>query len=222
VSDDAEQGGAGFWVTLLGAALLLLLGFGVGLVVGAARQEPALVLRHLGGEGETVPLAPPPATDEGSDAPPAAPARSAAQEPAPDAAAEPGPFGGRPRARETLAGDLPAPRPLIKPAGSAPAPPAATPPAVAAAPPAGAAAAERTGPFSIQVGAFAESGQAKTLAAKLERRGYAVSVSPGTGAQDSRWRVRVGPVASRAEADRLAQRLQKQDKLPTWILDESR
>jgi DedD protein len=244
VSEERERTGPGWLVTLLGAGLLFLLGFGVGVVVGAARQEPALVLRHLGGEGENVPLAPPGGPEEtgesaapapqqgpatpagaapraataGTEAPrPAVSTRIAGNDPTPPsgAAGTPPIAAGAP----PVAADAPplTPRPLVPPA-KAPAPPA-----VAAAPPPGSAAAgAATGRYSIQVGAFAESAQAKTLASKLQRKGFPVTVTPGTGAKDSRWRVRVGPVASREEADRLARKLQSQDKLPTWILDESR
>jgi cell division septation protein DedD len=119
--------------------------------------------------------------------------------------------------------------------GSPPAAP--TPPAVAAPPPGPAAtppealrelpddprpAAAGAGPgrFAIQVGAFGTSAAAERLADSLRGRGYPCYVTPGARSGDARWRVRVGPVAERQEADRLAARLKRDEKLPTWVLDE--
>lgn len=244
MSAERERGASSWLVPLLGAAVLFLLGFGVGVVVGAARQEPALVLRHLSGDGERVEL--PTEATEGPESPPSpgamppVEARGAAP-----AEALPGADPAPRREDTAFAAVPPAPRPLVPPvaakepargAAAAPAVPvpvapapraeagpgAKTPPAVAAAPPPGPAAASPSSRYSIQVGAFADSAQAKALARKLEKKGLPVVVSAGTGERDSRWRVRVGPLASRAEADKVAKRLHGQDKLPTWILDESR
>jgi hypothetical protein len=76
------------------------------------------------------------------------------------------------------------------------------------------------GGLAIQVGAFAESGSAERLAESLRAQGFSVYLSPGTGAGDARWRVRVGPLASRDEAERVAARLKRDQKLPTWVLAE--
>ena len=76
------------------------------------------------------------------------------------------------------------------------------------------------GHFSVQVGAFAESGTAERLAGSLRAGGYDVYVSPGTGGGETRWRVRVGPYGSREDAERSAKRLKAEKKLPTWVLDE--
>jgi DedD protein len=72
------------------------------------------------------------------------------------------------------------------------------------------------------VGAFAESAPAEKLAERLRRKGLPVFVTPGAGQRDSRWRVRVGPLASRAEAERVAARLKSEDRLPTWVIEEGR
>jgi hypothetical protein len=74
--------------------------------------------------------------------------------------------------------------------------------------------------FAVQVGAFSESRVAERLAESLRGKGFAVYVSPGAKAGEARWRVRVGPLPSRAEADRVAARLKAEEKLPTWVLDE--
>jgi cell division septation protein DedD len=72
----------------------------------------------------------------------------------------------------------------------------------------------------VQVGAFAESGAAEALAASLRAKGYPVYVSPGAGAGEARWRVRVGPLADRGAAERTAEALRRQERLPTWVLSE--
>jgi len=74
--------------------------------------------------------------------------------------------------------------------------------------------------FAVQVGAFADGAAAERLADSLRAKGYAVHVVVGTGAGASRWRVRVGPLASREEADAAAARLKREETLPTWVLDE--
>ncbi len=85
------------------------------------------------------------------------------------------------------------------------------PPPVAAAP---------MGTVAVQVGAFGTSRAAEQLANALRSKGFPVYVSPGTKAGESRWRVRVGPLATREEAESTAARLKKVEKLPTWILSE--
>ena len=85
------------------------------------------------------------------------------------------------------------------------------PPPVSAAP---------AGQVAVQVGAFESSEAAERLAKSLEGKGFPVYVSPGTKAGKARWRVRVGPLATREEAEATAERLKKSQKLPTWILNE--
>ncbi len=57
--------------------------------------------------------------------------------------------------------------------------------------------------FVVQVGAFAEAEKADSLSSDLKTRGF-VAYTERAGAVT---RVRVGPFASRDEADRAAQRL---------------
>ena len=78
------------------------------------------------------------------------------------------------------------------------------------------------GRFSVQVGAFAEGRAAEDLAATLRGKGYQAHVSAGAGAGSTRWRVRVGPLPSREAADRAATRLKAEERLPTWVVEESR
>jgi cell division protein FtsN len=70
--------------------------------------------------------------------------------------------------------------------------------------------------FLIQVGAFADGKSAEGVASSLRAKGYPVSVLAPSS--DERWRVRVGPVSSRPEAESMAGRLKSEERLPTWVL----
>src|SRR5690606_2271969 len=109
----------------------------------------------------------------------------------------------------------PAPSPAV-----AEAPAVAEPPAAEAAPPAVAALAPAGG-FAVQVGAFADAAAAEQLARRLRGRGHPVYVAPSVGTDAARWRVRVGPLGSRAEAEGVAARLEREERLSTWVLAES-
>lgn len=110
------------------------------------------------------------------------------------------------------------------PLGSNARPPeAASAPAAEPAQPAQPAAAARRSPprgLAVQVGAFAQSDSAEALARSLREEGFPVYVFASAEPGDARWRVRVGPLATRAEAERTAARLKRERRLPTWILDE--
>jgi cell division protein FtsN len=112
------------------------------------------------------------------------------------------------------AGPAPPPVRVVAPAPlgvreAAPATPAPPLPAVSAA---------ARGPrFVIQVGAFAERHVADRLRARLADAGFPVFVEPGEAAAGSSWRVRVGPVVGQDDAQRLAQRLKTEQRLPTWV-----
>src|SRR5262245_31518377 len=100
-----STGSSGWLATLGGAALLVAVGFGVGLVAGTAYEEPALVADHLAGNTTEVALGPaepeaaagedvaaaPPSAEPGLDAAPAAPtplgAGALAERPEPQAEA---------------------------------------------------------------------------------------------------------------------------------------
>lgn len=88
-----------------------------------------------------------------------------------------------------------------------------SPPPVGAGPP--------SGPriFAIQVGAFGDPLLAASLAEDLRSTGYSVQVLEPL--EDDRWRVRVGPLSQRLVAEEMALRLKRENRLPTWILDES-
>jgi len=76
--------------------------------------------------------------------------------------------------------------------------------------------------FAVQVGAFGDAASAEKLAATLRRKGFPAFVSPSTGDAGARWRVRVGPLATRPEADRTAARLKAEERLPTWVVEEGK
>jgi cell division septation protein DedD len=183
--------GTSWFATVAGAGLLVALGFAVGLVAGTAYEEPELVAEHLAGRTVEVALGP---IDEGAE-----------HTPADDVAAAPPP--------EVPASVEPLPTPLG--AGALDEPrevrlPVARPPASAARP-----AAPGAG-FAIQVGAFATEATAQQLARELEERGFPSYVADeGSGA---RFKVRVGPIASRSQAEKVSGRLKDEHRLPTWIM----
>ncbi len=88
--------------------------------------------------------------------------------------------------------------------------------AAAAAKPA-AAATDDAGRFVVQVGAFAEADKAREVRQKLERAGLKTYTNVAKTADGDRTRVRVGPFASRAEADKAAAKV-KGLSLPAAVL----
>jgi cell division septation protein DedD len=181
---------AGWLATLAGVLLLVAVGFGVGLVAGTAYEEPELVAEHLAGRTVEVALGPV--------------AEDVAQAPADDVAAAPPP---------------PAPgvvEPLPTPLGAGALDESREGRLPRPAPSAAARAAAPGSPFAIQVGAFATEATAQQLARELGKRGFSSYVaSEGSGA---RFKVRVGPITSRGEAEQLSGRLKSEHRLPTWIM----
>jgi DedD protein len=184
---------------VFGVAGLLLLavpGFVLGLLAGVVWREPELVASHLvGGTREVAAAA--------GGAPPGAPPRAATS----DVAAAPP---ARPAAAPVAPAGVPAAAPAVAPPGKR------EPARAAAASPAGGARLE------IQVGAFGDAASAEKLAGAHRRKGLPAFVSPATGDAGARWRVRVGPIASREDADRTAARLKAEERLPTWVVEEGR
>lgn len=64
--------------------------------------------------------------------------------------------------------------------------------------------ADENGRFVVQVGAFADADKAREVRQKLEKAGLKTYTSVAKTADGERTRVRVGPFANRAEADRAA------------------
>ncbi len=202
MTTDREAGrggrrGRGVLFTLLGLALVAIPGFAIGMFAGVLWEDPGLILGDLAGGTQDVAWGPQPAPAAGT----APAAEGTAAEGAPGAAPVP------------AASNTP-------PVAAAP-PPAEPPPLPSATKAAVAVAARPGGKLSVQVGAFAESKAAEELASSLRSAGLPVYVSPSAAAAgDQRWRVRVGPLATREEADRIAARLKTKEKLPTWVLTE--
>jgi DedD protein len=80
-----------------------------------------------------------------------------------------------------------------------------------------AAAAAGDGRFVVQVGAFADAGKAREARLKVEKSGLKTYTHVAETRDGKRTRVRVGPFASRAEADKAADKIKRLD-LPAAIL----
>lgn len=186
-----EGRGPGWIATLTGAALMVVVGFGVGFVSGVAFEEPGLFLRHLRGGTRPIALETPPAPDAGGQA----------------AASQQGGTGAQPSG----SGAPPAASP--PPVAAAP-PPAeqsrGAPQALPEPPP-------QAGGYAIQVGAFGSPASARRLVQQLRASGLSgyVKQEPSGVAP---YKVRVGPFSSRDEANAVARRLKREKSLPTWIL----
>ena len=72
--------------------------------------------------------------------------------------------------------------------------------------------------YAVQVGSFSSSDSARAMKRRLAEQGYESFVSVGGSGAGQRWRVRVGPFAARARADRVAGRLEGREGLATWIV----
>ena len=129
----------------------------------------------------------------------------------------------RPAATVVAAAPVPAPKPetKVKPVPAEAAKPAARPDDAArakallegkAVEPA-----EGEARIVVQVGAFAEADKAREVRLKLEHAGLKTYTHVADTKDGKRTRVRVGPFASRAEAERAAQKVKKLD-LPASIL----
>jgi cell division septation protein DedD len=201
--------GPGLASALAGAGLLMVLGFALGVVGGLVMEEPDLLLDYVLGRTEPVAV--------GGEAPPSAgPAADVAARPPSSVAPEAAESGAQPQAAgvELESAGPPGSAPSPAAPESLPAEPEEAAPAVAAAPP-------PAGGFAVQVGAFTEASAAEQLARRLREHGHPVYVAPSVGSDTARWRVRVGPLSSRAEAEGVAARLEREERLSTWVLAES-
>jgi DedD protein len=219
---NTNRQSAGWVSTLVALVVLVVVGFLCGALAGFLWEEPGLVLAYLSGKTEPVEwtdvqtpgdvAAEPPAYSESAelaaDRAPKLDTVDLAPEPAPAAVpiVPPAPVSSpaKPVAKK--------PDPPAQPAAAKPQP--LKPAKVAAVTPAGR--------FSVQVGAFADRASADKLASRLRAHGYDSFVKADSEAGGKRFRVRVGPVNARSRAEELAAKLAKGEKLPTWILDESK
>ncbi len=96
---------------------------------------------------------------------------------------------------------------------------AATPPAAAgsSAPPA-AAQAPPSGRWVVQLVALRDRGAATSIVQRLSAKGYpAFVVSPTASTPNHVFKVQVGRYADRGEAEKVASRLQKEEKFKAWV-----
>lgn len=166
---------------LIGATVLVLAGV-VGLPLLFDRQPrplPVDIPIEIPAKTATAPLAVPAPVAE----PPSVAAPAASEAPA--AAATPG-------AAPVASAAAPETPPV--PAATA-SPPAVTSPSAAAA---------STDRFIVQVGAFADADRAREVRQKLERAGLKTYTHVAQTAEGKRIRVRLGPFASKADADKAA------------------
>jgi DedD protein len=125
---------------------------------------------------------------------------------------------------------LPAePAPVAAPAPVKPVETPATPPtpkpAVSKKPPPPENAAPKTvsaagqGAWILQVGSFTQQANAQSLRDRLTKAGYHVTVQTAKGADGSVHRVLVGPVSDRPAAEKLRDKLAREQKLPAMVLE---
>lgn len=112
---------------------------------------------------------------------------------------------------------IPEPEPEPKPE-QPPIPKPSPPPAKPSAPSAPASAAQATGErFVVQVGAYADAARAREVRLNIERTGLKTYAQVVNTAQGNRTRVRLGPFASRAEAEKTAKKLQSLGLSPSIL-----
>ncbi|PJK10828.1 sporulation protein [Lysobacteraceae bacterium NML120232] len=154
--------------------------------VAASKSAPAV-------ETQPAPAPARPAVAETKPAPAPEPARPAVAETKP----APAPAPARPAAAETKPAPAPAPaRPVVAETKPAPAPASAAP--VAAPKPA----ASTTG-FAVQLGAFANAADAQALRDRARAAGFSAITETVRTEKGTLTRVRLGPVADRAAAERI-------------------
>lgn len=74
------------------------------------------------------------------------------------------------------------------------------------------------GRYAVQVGVFAREENATQLRERLVGRGFTTFVDSETGGAHTTWKVRVGPVMEREEAERLRDRLQAEANVEGMIV----
>ena len=73
------------------------------------------------------------------------------------------------------------------------------------------------GSFLVQVMSVSGAAAARDVKAGLEAKGYPVVVEPMPRAPGALHRVRVGPFADRAEAERVSRRLRTEERFEPWV-----
>ena len=73
--------------------------------------------------------------------------------------------------------------------------------------------------FTIQIGAFSSKRNADTLAGRLRKKGYSINITPPVRGKNRLYKVTVGKFKTRSGALRAAQRLAKNEKLDTKVVN---
>jgi cell division septation protein DedD len=108
----------------------------------------------------------------------------------------------------------PSPKEAAKPAATAPAPKSAPAPAPSDVPKSG-----KPGVWLVQVIATRDQAMATSVVKKLAAKNYPVFlVAPVAGAPQPFYKVQVGRYPDRGEAERVSQRIKKEEQFQSWIL----
>lgn len=186
------------WPSVIAVVVVVVAaGFAVGVIAGITWEEPELVVGYLSGQTEGIDWG------VGAKDPEAGGLAEDGAIPEPPSVAAPPPLGLRETPKDAISDRA------KSAAGAGVAPVRKTAPAST----------QPTAGFSVQVGAFSEKSAARALADSLRAHGYPVYLSPTEG-DPANWRVRVGPLSTRIEAEKTASRLEAAEKLPTWVLGE--
>lgn len=222
---------------LIGSAVLVLIG-----VVGfpllfdtQPRPIPVDIAIEIPGKSTVKPLVVPAAPSATAPAPAATPSPAPAEKVAANASLAPKEeiLPSKPAAAASAPVAKPEPKPDVKPVAKPepkPEPKPAAKPAAASAdaarasallngttPPPAAATAEAEGRLVVQVGAFADVAKAREARLKLEKAGMKTYTQVAETKDGKRIRVRVGPFATKAEAEKAAGKIKALD-LPAAIL----
>jgi DedD protein len=151
-----------------------------------------------------------------------APASASAAMVAPAPALASAPTSSSPSAPAPAKASAPPPKPVPPPAAKPTVAPAAAPAALPAALPekplaAAAAASVEAGRYVVQAGAYSEAGKLREARAKIEKLGLKTYTQVVESDKGSRTRVRVGPYATRAEAEAVADKV-KRSGVPAAII----
>ena len=81
--------------------------------------------------------------------------------------------------------------------------------------------AEVTAGWAVQVGSFSQQERARALRDKLKDAGFAAFIEPFDAGNGTVYRVKVGPEAERADAEKLGERLEKEQGLKVLVVSQS-
>jgi DedD protein len=206
-----------FMATTIVAVVIFL----CGVLVGRGVRSGAPAAADAAAPAESAPVAqasppvaaPPPTADGTSAADPAAGAPPpAAETPAAAAKGQEDLSYHRRLQGDAAAGTASSPEDRLKPREQTAAPRenAPAPPAAQAPPPANG--------WMVQIAALRDRAAADAMVKRLSAKGYpTVVVEPAAGAPAASFRIRVGPYTDRAEAERVARRLEREEQFRPFI-----